>query len=99
METLSEEEIKNFLREIPAWTLQEDGRLYRKYLFKDFTAAFSFISYIAIHAEKMNHHPEWSNTFNKVELRLTTHEARGLTKLDTEFARLMEAHFRLRVGP
>lgn len=62
----------------------------KSFKFKDFVAAFGWMTRVAIHAEKMNHHPEWSNTYNGVEVTLATHDAGGLTEKDTKLAGLME---------
>ena len=74
------------------WTL-EDGRdaLTREFRFDDFAAAFGWMASIAIEAEKMNHHPEWSNVYNTVTVTLTTHDAGGLTERDVSLARKMLA--------
>ena len=55
--------------------IAEDNKLKRTFTFKDFSAAFSFMTRVAFVAEKMNHHPEWSNVWNKVEIKLSTHDA------------------------
>jgi 4a-hydroxytetrahydrobiopterin dehydratase len=61
----------------------------KTFVFADFTEAFGFMTQAALVAEKMNHHPEWSNVYKKVEVVLTTHEAEGLTSLDIELAEAM----------
>ncbi|MFO7945103.1 MAG: 4a-hydroxytetrahydrobiopterin dehydratase [Anaerolineales bacterium] len=71
------------------WILQ-DGKLFKEFGFSDFTAAFGFMSQVAITAEKMNHHPEWSNVYNKVNVHLSTHEANGITDKDFKLAQKME---------
>jgi 4a-hydroxytetrahydrobiopterin dehydratase len=81
----SSEEIKDRLANLPGWTLAND-KLHRKFEFTDFVNAFGFMTQVAIIAEKMDHHPEWSNVYNRVEVFLTTHDAGGLTKLDFELA-------------
>lgn len=76
---------------LEGWTLAEDGAaIARHFVFADFSAAFGFMARAALVAEKLDHHPEWSNVYNRVEVRLTTHSARGLTALDFELARAME---------
>jgi len=76
---------------LDGWTLEEDGGAIRKsFAFADFSAAFGFMARAALAAEKMDHHPEWSNVYNRVEVRLTTHSARGLTALDLDLARTMD---------
>lgn len=65
------------------WTLV-DGRdaIYKKFVFANFVEAFGFMTQAAIHAEKLNHHPEWANVYKTVEVTLTTHDANGLSALD-----------------
>ncbi|WP_112320769.1 4a-hydroxytetrahydrobiopterin dehydratase [Oceanibium sediminis] len=74
------------------WQMTE-GRdaITKAFKFKDFPAAFGFMTRIAIQAEKMNHHPEWSNVYNRVTVVLTTHDADGLTELDIALAGKMDA--------
>ncbi|WP_226779768.1 4a-hydroxytetrahydrobiopterin dehydratase [Oceaniglobus trochenteri] len=69
-----------------------DGRdaIARTYTFANFIEAFGFMTRAAMHAEKLNHHPEWSNVYNRVEVVLTTHDAKGLTALDVKLARRMD---------
>jgi 4a-hydroxytetrahydrobiopterin dehydratase len=68
----------------------------RQFFFADFVQAFGFMAQLALVAERMNHHPEWSNVYNRVEVLLTTHDAGGLTALDIELARQAdEIHRRL----
>ena len=67
-----------------------DGKLHRRYLFADFVTAFGFMTQMALVAERMNHHPEWFNVYNRVDVRLTTHDANGVTTRDLELARLMQ---------
>ncbi len=69
-----------------------EGRdaLSKTFSFRDFVSAFGWMTKVAIHAERMNHHPEWANTYNRVEVTLTSHDAGGLTKRDTELAGIME---------
>lgn len=74
------------------WTVEEDGKAIAKtYKFGDFAAAFGWMTQAAIAADKMDHHPEWSNVYNSVTVRLTTHDAGGLTDLDVTLATRMEA--------
>ena len=76
------------LEELPGWAVIE-GKLKREFKFTNFIEAFSFMTGSAIEAEKMNHHPEWFNVYNKVVVELTTHDANGITKLDFELAHKM----------
>ena len=63
----------------------------KTFVFKNFVAAFGWMTQAAIHAEKLNHHPEWSNVYKTVKVTLTTHDASGLTELDMKLARRMDA--------
>ena len=73
------------------WRIIEDGKKIKKtFKFKSFIEAFSFMSKIAIYAEKKDHHPEWSNVYNKVEICLTTHDAGGITEKDVELINFIE---------
>ena len=69
----------------------EDGKLHREFRFSDFTGAFAFMTRVALVAERMNHHPEWFNVYNRVRIDLTTHDAGGLTTLDFELASFMNS--------
>ena len=73
-----------------AWIIKEE-KLHREFKFPDFVAAFGFMSQVAILAERANHHPEWSNVYNKVVINLTTHEAGGISKRDFELAHEISA--------
>lgn len=78
------------LSELEGWTLEDGGdAILRSFAFKNFSEAFGFMARAALAAEKLDHHPEWSNVYNKVEVRLTTHDAGGLTDLDFKLARKM----------
>jgi len=81
------------MAELSQWKAVE-GRdaIVRHFQFKDFSAAFGFMTRVALLAEKMDHHPEWFNVYNKVEVTLTTHDAGGLSQNDVEMARAMEAY-------
>ena len=73
------------------WEIIEDGKKIKKtFNFKSFIEAFSFMSKIAIYAEKKDHHPEWSNVYNKVEICLTTHDAGGITEKDVDLINFIE---------
>ena len=73
------------------WTMV-DGReaIYKKFVFANFVEAFGFMTQAAIHAEKLNHHPEWSNVYKTVEVTLTTHDAGGLSALDAKLGAVMD---------
>jgi 4a-hydroxytetrahydrobiopterin dehydratase len=80
------------LADLPEWEHEpkRDG-LYRRFDFDDFAAAFSFMTHVAILAEKADHHPEWSNVWNRVDILLTTHDAGGLSPRDIALARAIDA--------
>lgn len=82
---------KALATQLPKWTAAT-GRdaIQRTFKFKDFNEAFGFMTRAALVAEKMDHHPEWSNVWNKVEVTLTTHSAKGLTELDVKLAEAMD---------
>ncbi|HAC79120.1 MAG: 4a-hydroxytetrahydrobiopterin dehydratase [Candidatus Binatia bacterium] len=82
---LTEIEVEQKLGELPAWELRS-GRLHREFTFTNFVMAFGFMAQVALIAEKMDHHPEWSNVYNRVVIELQTHDAGGLTELDFELA-------------
>lgn len=85
-------EIKEALAGLPGWRRVE-GReaIAREFRFKDFNAAFGFMSRVALLAEKMDHHPEWFNVYNKVDVTLATHDAGGVTQNDIDMAKAMNA--------
>ena len=87
---LSDEQIKNELKSLNGWTVQ-NGKLHKEFTFGDFVAAFSFMTKIALRAEKMNHHPDWFNAYNRVIIDLVTHDAGGITSNDTELAKYIES--------
>lgn len=94
MPRLEPDEIDAMLKELPGWTLR-DGKLYREIVFKDFVAAFGFMSSMALVSEKQDHHPDWSNTYNRVTIELSSHDAGGLTERDTRWAKAANARLAL----
>ena len=86
---LSSRDVEMQMESRPGWNLEHD-KLHRVFEFKNFVEAFGFMSQIAILAEKMDHHPEWSNVFSRVEVFLTTHDAKGISELDFELAEHMD---------
>jgi 4a-hydroxytetrahydrobiopterin dehydratase len=76
------------MSDIPdGWSLEEGGKaLTRSFRFKDFSGAFAFLTRVAMHAEKVNHHPEFPHVWNRVDLRLTTHDSGGVTERDVKLA-------------
>ena len=89
MAKLQHTEIEAGLAGLPGWSLV-DGKLHREYEFADFVHAFGFMASAAIVADKMNHHPEWTNIYNKVDITLSTHDAGGVTELDIALAEAMD---------
>ena len=76
------------LADLDGWSLVEDGTaIEAEFSFKGFNAAFGFMTRVALAAERQNHHPEWSNVFNRVTIRWTTHSEGGVTELDVKLAR------------
>jgi len=86
---LSEAQLEQQLATLSDWELA-DGKLHRRLVFKDFVEAFEFMGRVARIAEDMNHHPEWSNVYNRVVVDLVTHDAGGITELDFELASRVE---------
>jgi 4a-hydroxytetrahydrobiopterin dehydratase len=82
---LSKQEIGEGLSKLDGWSVVK-GNLHRVFEFKDFTQAFGFMKRVALAADRMGHHPDWSNVYNKVTINLSTHSAGGLTKDDLELA-------------
>lgn len=79
------------LRELPDWTLCDGGlAIAREFRFADFNEAFGFMTRVALLAEKVDHHPEWSNVYGRVHVKLTTHEAGGLTTRDIAMAKAID---------
>lgn len=87
---LAESDLGSALEGLKGWTIQ-DGKLHREFQFADFAHAFGFMAIAAVNIEKRNHHPEWSNVYNRVSVDLTTHDAGGITSNDVELARLLDA--------
>lgn len=80
------------LADLPHWALSADGKSIRRELvFADFNAAFGFMTRVALKAEAMDHHPEWRNVYNRVDIVLTTHDAGGLTARDMALAAFVES--------
>ncbi|MGA1191049.1 MAG: 4a-hydroxytetrahydrobiopterin dehydratase [Bdellovibrionota bacterium] len=82
---LSETYIQEQLKTIPGWTMK-NGKLVREFTFSDFVEAFAFMTELAIVSEKLDHHPEWLNVYNKLYITLSTHDTGGLTEKDLEWA-------------
>ena len=87
---LTEEQIKKELVNLPGWSVV-NGKLHKDFVFADFIEAFGFMSRAAIHIEKMNHHPEWFNVYNKIKVELVTHDAGGITQNDINLAKTLNS--------
>lgn len=87
---LSPDQIESALAALPGWS-RVGGKLHRELRFPDFQRAFAFMAEAALHAEKLDHHPEWSNVYGRVVVDLVTHDAGGITELDLELAKRMSA--------
>ena len=93
MAKLTIEELKAALKRLPDWKLAGDREaIARKFQFVDFDAAFSFMTRAALKAAAMDHHPEWFNVYNKVDVTLATHDAGGVTAKDIEMATAMDGY-------
>ena len=91
MRPLNETERAELLPALDGWALVKDRDAIRKsFVFGDFTAAFAWMTRVALVAEKMNHHPEWSNVYRNVDVTLSTDDAHGLTRRDIELAQRMD---------
>ena len=93
MAKLTEQQVETDLQELEGWSLV-DGNLHRVFEFNDFTHAFGFMTRVALAAEKMDHHPDWSNSWNKVTVDLCTHSAGGLTRNDFDLAEKIQQIYR-----
>jgi 4a-hydroxytetrahydrobiopterin dehydratase len=94
MERLPIEQLPALLAPLPQWRHDtRRGALTREFIFADFTQAFAFMTQLALVAEKNDHHPEWLNVYNHVDITLTTHDAGGLTQRDIDLARSADAAF------
>ena len=92
MTPLTPDEIHERLAALPDWTLDADqGAITRSFVFGNFAEAFGFMARMALVSEKLDHHPEWFNVYNRVEVILTTHDAGGVTELDVKLAHFMDA--------
>lgn len=90
MKALAKDEVVNYVAlHLKNWTYRETT-IHREFKFKTFVEAFSFMTAIALEAEKLDHHPDWSNVYNKVSIDLNTHSANGITKLDFDLAKKID---------
>ncbi len=85
-------DLERVLAELPAWSAHPGDRpaIARRLQFADFNAAFGFMTRVALRADKVDHHPEWFNVYNRVEVVLTTHDAGGVTQRDVDMARFID---------
>jgi len=86
MSRMQADQINDVLSELSGWRL-EDGKLKREVVFADFASAFGFMTSMAIVSEAMNHHPDWTNVYNRVEIELSSHDVGGLTDRDVRWAK------------
>ncbi len=87
---LDDKAVSEALAALDGWTLEEGGAaIARDFKFRNFNEAFGFMTRVALVAERLDHHPEWSNVYNMVDVRLSTHDAGGVTDLDIEVAKAM----------
>ncbi len=90
---LTQAELDALLAEVPEWQLRADGKaLTRTFTFADFNQAFGFMTRVALYADKADHHPEWFNVYNRVEITLTTHDADGLSARDAAMVRAIASY-------
>ena len=87
---LPESSIEEKLKNLPGWSVKND-KLYKEFQFNDFNQAFGFMTRAAMEIEKMNHHPEWFNVYNRITVELTTHDAGGITDNDVNLARILNS--------
>lgn len=92
VEKLSPDARAAALADLAGWSVVAGGRdaISRAFRFDDFNAAFGFMTRVALKADRMDHHPEWSNVYNRVEITLTTHDVDGLSELDVKLARFID---------
>lgn len=89
---LTETERDEALSSLPGWALRADGlAISRRFVFADFSEAFAFMTRVALLAERLDHHPEWANVWNRVDIVLTTHDAGGLSTRDVTLAKAIDA--------
>jgi 4a-hydroxytetrahydrobiopterin dehydratase len=82
---LKDEEVRKALARVPKWALRKK-KLHREFAFANFSEAFAFMTRVALAAEKANHHPDWSNSWNKVTIDLSSHDVKGLSRRDFDLA-------------
>jgi len=87
---LSQVDIEEELKNLPGWSVVNE-KLHKEFQFDSFNQAFGFMTMAAIEIEKMNHHPEWFNVYNRLTIELTTHDAGGITKNDVDLAKILNS--------
>lgn len=87
---LSEKDIIEELKNLSGWSVVNE-KLYKEFQFESFNQAFGFMTRAAMEIEKMNHHPEWFNVYNRITIELTTHDAGGITKNDVNLAKILNS--------
>lgn len=98
MEAFSKNEVTSFLKlNLKNWAFEEAG-IKREFKFKNFVEAFSFMTAAALEAEKMDHHPDWNNVYNRVTVILNTHSASGITQMDFDLAKKMDELYKVQGG-
>ena len=97
IQKLASEDVAQRLESLPLWQLRDD-KLQREFQFADFVEAFAFMSAVALVAERMDHHPEWRNVYNRVAIALTTHDAGGISERDFALAAAIDRCCELRAG-
>lgn len=90
MMRLSPDALQAELKSLDGWSIKNE-KLHKEFEFRDFNQAFGFMSRAAMHCEKMNHHPEWFNVYNKLTVDLTTHDAGGITQNDINLAKILNS--------
>lgn len=92
-ERLDDKQIQEELGRLEGWAINQ-GSLSKSFKFSDFVTAFGFMTQVALEAEKMDHHPDWTNTYNKVQINLVTHDASAITTNDVKLANIIESIFK-----
>ena len=90
LEKLSSDTIESELKNLDGWSVV-NGKLHKDFQFDDFNQAFGFMARASMHIEKMNHHPEWFNVYNKLSVDLMTHDAGGITQNDINLAKILNS--------
>ena len=90
MMKLSQIDIDEYLKDLPGWSVVNE-KLHKEFQFESFNQAFGFMTRAAMEIEKMNHHPEWFNVYNRITIELTTHDVGGITKNDVNMAKILNS--------